>query len=129
MSDEQANVAPQQYAGDFLYILRSGPDTTAAGQECLDAILAAAALEVEIAVLFTEDGVHHLNSKRDLSACAQRDYTKGFRALPDLGVAHIYVDEVSVDVRGLKAFSVAAEPLQAEQIEHLIEQSRRVLVF
>lgn len=133
MSEEQAIVSPQQYAGDFLYILRSGPDSTAAGQECLDAILAATALEVEIAVLFTEDGVHHLTPGRDFSASARRDctrdYAKGFRALLDLGVAQIYVDKLSAETRGLRTFTVSTEPLEAGQIEHLVKQFERVLVF
>lgn len=135
MSEEQAIGSPQQYAGDFLYILRSGPDSTAAGQECLDAILAATALEVEIAVLFTEDGVHHLTPGRDFSASARRDctytrdYAKGFRALPDLGVAQIYVDKLSAETRGLRTFTVSTEPLEAGQIEHLVKQFQRVLVF
>jgi sulfur relay protein TusC/DsrF len=118
-------------ANRFLYILRAAPYGGASGQEALDAILAALALELEVSVLLTEDAVFSIKAGQMASSRGIKQYTKTFAALEDLGLRAIYADEIALLARGLTEtdLQLATQHLDSEGIKDLISQHDRVFVF
>lgn len=115
----------------FLYIFRTGPYSTAGGQEGLDAILAASALEVEITVLFVEDAVFLIKSGQQADQHGVKQYTKAFAALVDLGVHAVFVDGISMHARGLEEsdLMITAHFLEGGAISDLLSEQDRVFTF
>lgn len=115
----------------FLYIFRHGPYGSAAGQEGLDAILIAAAMELETTVLFVEDGVFLLKLGQLSSHHQVKQYTKAFAALEDLGVDDVFVDELSMSARGIQQddLMIPARPLDGLALSELMRKQDRVFVF
>lgn len=114
----------------FLYIFQASPYGCAAGQEGLDAVLAASALDLNCSVLFCDDGVYQLKIGQN-SVNGVKQYTKAFAALPDFGVEQIYVESQSLASRGLSLNDLLIEVavLETHAVKTLIAQQDRVLVF
>ena len=114
-----------------LIVLTQAPYASAAGQEGLDAIFAACALGIEVNVLFLDDGVFLLNKEQPNLETALRRYPKGFKALPDFGVAQIAVELQSLSARGLCEGDLIVNPLcmNGQRVGHWINQHDRVFAF
>ena len=114
----------------LLTIFRSGPYGTAAGQEGLDAVLAAAALDLNVSLLLQDDAVFLL--KRDQHSREDcKNYTKAFAALDDFGVEKIYIDKRSLAARGLELDDLLISPLVVDDadIEGIIASANNVFVY
>ena len=87
----------------FLYLLRRPPHGSIFAQEGLDAVLIGAAFEQAVSVLFLDDGVFVLKRGQAPAGTGLKDFARGFRALPDYEVEHLYVEDRSLAERGLRA--------------------------
>ena len=114
----------------FLSIFRSGPHGTAAGQEGLDAVLAATALDLNVSLLLQDDAVFLV--KRDQQSREDcKNYTKAFAALEDFGVEKIYLDKRSMVARGLELDDLFISPQVVDDadIEGIIASANHVFVY
>ena len=85
----------------FLYINRKAPHGTIYAQESLEVVLIAAAFEQEVALAFVDDGVYQLMQNQDTSALGNKNFSPTYRALGDYDVNQIYVEQESLELRGL----------------------------
>lgn len=85
----------------FLYVNRKAPHGTVYAQESLEVVLIAAAFEQEVALAFVDDGVYQLMQNQDTSALGNKNFSPTYRALGDYDVNQIYVEQESLELRGL----------------------------
>jgi tRNA 2-thiouridine synthesizing protein C len=85
----------------FLYINRKAPHGTVYAQESLEVVLIAAAFEQDVALAFVDDGVYQLMQNQDTSALGNKNFSPTYRALGDYDVNQIYVEQESLELRGL----------------------------
>ena len=85
----------------FLYINRKAPHGTIYAQESLEVVLIAAAFEQDVSLAFVDDGVYQLMQNQDTSALGNKNFSPTYRALGDYDVNQIYVEQESLDLRGL----------------------------
>ncbi len=64
-------------------------------------VLIAAAFEQEVALAFIDDGVYQLMQNQDTSALGNKNFSPTYRALGDYDVNQIYVEQESLELRGL----------------------------
>ena len=104
----------------FMYVNRRAPYGTIYALECLEVILITAAFDQDVSVVFVDDGVYQLKKDQDTTAIGMKNFSKTYRALDDYDVEKIYVEQESLDARGLSEEDliidvdvVAAENLRA----------------
>ena len=85
----------------FLYINRKAPHGTVYAQESLEVVLIAAAFEQDVALAFIDDGVYQLMQNQDTSGLGSKNFSPTYRALGDYDVNQIYVEQESLELRGL----------------------------
>lgn len=85
----------------FLYINRKAPHGTVYAQESLEVVLIAAAFEQDVVLAFIDDGVYQLMQNQDTSALGNKNFSPTYRALGDYDVNQIYVEQESLELRGL----------------------------
>ena len=85
----------------FLYLLRRPPHGSIHAQEGLETVLIGAAFEQRVSLLFLDDGVFLLKRGQSPSEVGLKDFARGFRALPDYDIEHLYVEDRSLAARGL----------------------------
>jgi tRNA 2-thiouridine synthesizing protein C len=85
----------------FLYVNRKAPHGTVYAQESLEVVLIAAAFEQDVALAFVDDGVYQLMQNQDTSALGNKNFSPTYRALGDYDVNQIYVEQESLELRGL----------------------------
>jgi tRNA 2-thiouridine synthesizing protein C len=85
----------------FLYINRKAPHGSIYAQESLEVVLIAAAFEQDVALAFVDDGVYQLMQNQDTSGIGSKNFSPTYRALGDYDVTQIYVEQESLELRGL----------------------------
>ncbi|MFC6631775.1 sulfurtransferase complex subunit TusC [Microbulbifer taiwanensis] len=85
-----------------LAICRRAPYGSALAREGLEAVLAGAAMEQAIDVLFMRDGVFQLMEAQAPDNIEQKNLWRNLQALPMFGVETLYVCESSLTERGIK---------------------------
>ena len=85
----------------FLYINRKAPHGSIYAQESLEVVLIAAAFEQDVALAFVDDGVYQLMQNQDTSGIGSKNFAPTYRALGDYDVNQIYVEQESLQLRGL----------------------------
>ena len=117
-------------AQKLLYVFTQAPYSNSAGLEALDAVLIGAAFEQEVSVLFIHNGVFQLKDSQSTSDQIKQ-FTKTYKALEDFGVDHIYVDQLSMNSRGLTSSQLICDTtvLETEQVKALVAEQFRVFTF
>ena len=115
----------------FLYLMRHAPHGSIFAQEGLETVLIGAAFEQSVSVLFLDDGVFLLKRGQDPAAIGLKDFARGFRALPDYEVEHLYVEDRSLLERGLAPGDLImdVEVVSPEQAGGIIDAHDVVLSF
>ena len=85
----------------FLYVNRKAPYGTIYAWEALEVVLIGAALEQDVNLLFMDDGVFQLTKGQDTSGSDMKNFSPTYSALGDYEVTKIYVDQQSLEERGL----------------------------
>ncbi len=88
-------------AKKFLYINRKAPHGTMYAQESLEVVLIAAAFEQDVTLAFIDDGVYQLLQNQDTGSIGTKNFSPTFKALGDYDVSRIYVEQESLELRGL----------------------------
>ena len=85
----------------FLYVNRKAPYGTIYAQESLEVVLIGAAFDQDVSMAFLDDGVFQLTKGQDTKATGLKNFSPTFRALGDYEVTKLYVEQESLDERGL----------------------------
>jgi tRNA 2-thiouridine synthesizing protein C len=85
----------------FLYVNRKAPHGTIYAQESLEVVLIAAAFEQDVSLAFIDDGVYQLMQNQDTAALGSKNFSPTYKALGDYDVNKIYVEQESLELRGL----------------------------
>ena len=85
----------------FVYINRKAPYGTVYALESLEVVLIGAAFEQEVQLVFVDDGVYQLTKGQNTDGIGMKNFSKTYSALGDYDVNQIYVDEQSLQDRGL----------------------------
>jgi tRNA 2-thiouridine synthesizing protein C len=85
----------------LLVLVRRAPHGAAFGREALDAILATAAFDVPLTVLFDGDGVFQLLAGQDGAAIGEKNTGANWEALPMFDVEDLHASAAALAERGL----------------------------
>lgn len=118
-------------ASRILFTFRHPPYGRATAHEGLDALLAAAVYEQDIAVLFLNDGVFQLLKQQQGDAGQARNHGRKLTALPVFGVDKIYVHRPSLTSRGLTEADLLldAEALSNSETREFMNTFDQILSF
>lgn len=122
---------PERVRKRFLYLMRRPPHGSIFAQEGLETVLIGAAFEQSVSLLFVDDGVFVLKRGQDPGELGLKDFARGFRALPDYDVEHLYVEDRSLAERGLTPTDLLmdVEVIGPERAGALIDAHDVVLSF
>lgn len=111
-------------AKSMLLVYRQSPWSGSGAREALDIALAGGAFDLPVSLLFLDDGVLQLATAQQAAAVQQKDLSANLRALPMFGVDELYVDQRSLDVRGLstEAFDLPVTPLDDAALRTLLDR-------
>jgi tRNA 2-thiouridine synthesizing protein C len=93
-----------------LFVIKRPPFGDRPAREALEAILAFAAFDQPIAILFMDDGVLHLLPNQDGSNIGHRPVSQLLSALPIYGVEKIYACQKSLSLHGIEPTQLALAP-------------------
>jgi tRNA 2-thiouridine synthesizing protein C len=85
----------------FLYLNRKAPYGTIYAWESLEVVLIGAAFDQDVSLAFVEDGVYQLTKGQDTTGIGMKNFSPTYAALGDYEVKKIYVEQESLDERGL----------------------------
>ncbi|MBC8259461.1 MAG: sulfurtransferase complex subunit TusC [SAR324 cluster bacterium] len=85
----------------IMHVMRNAPHGTIYTYEGLEMILIMAAYDQDISVAFVDDGVYALKKGQDTAGIEVKGFAKTFLALDGYDVEKLYVDQVSLEERGL----------------------------
>ena len=94
---------PKGTVKKFMYLNRHAPHGTNYAQEGLEVALIGAAFDQDVSIAFVDDGVFQLKTGQDSTDLGLKNFTATFRALGDYEVTKIYVEQESLEQRGLNA--------------------------
>jgi len=109
----------------FMYLNRRAPFGTIYAWESLEVVLIGAAFDQEVSLMFADDGVYQLVKGCDTSESDMKNFMPTYRTLGDYGVRYMYVDQASLEARGLTAddlIEVAWEDWETEEeVDNIVE--------
>ena len=113
----------------FMYVNRKAPYGTIYALECLEVVLVAAAFDQDVSVVFVDDSVYQLKKNQDTVAIGMKNFSKTYRALDDYDVEKIYVEQESLDARGLSAedLIIPVEVVAADNLREIMAQQDVVI--
>jgi len=85
----------------FMYINRRAPHGTIYAWEALEVVLIGAAFDQDVSVAFFDDGVYQLLKSQDTSGLETKNFSATYSALGDYDVTKLYVEQESLEERGL----------------------------
>lgn len=85
----------------FLYVNRKAPYGTIYALESLEVVLIGAAFEQDVALAFLDDGVFQITKGQATDEIGMKNFSPTYKALGDYDVNQIYVEQESLDARGL----------------------------
>jgi tRNA 2-thiouridine synthesizing protein C len=85
----------------FMFLNRKAPHGTVYALEGLEVVLITAAFDQDVSMVFTDDGVYQLAKGIDTKGIEVKDFSKTYRALDGYDIEKLYVDQASMDARGL----------------------------
>ena len=115
----------------FLYVNRRAPYGTVYAQESLEVVLISAAFDQDVSVAFIDDGVYQLVKGQDTGKVGIKNLSPAYRALGDYDVEKLYVEQESLESRGIGAddLIVDVEVKSAAEIATIMEEQDTILTF
>lgn len=116
----------------ILFISRHAPYGSSIAREALDAVLASAAYDQQISLLFMDDGVFQLLTEQDPGSIGQKSFASMLSVLPLYDVTNIFVHKQSIQTRGIKPdeiLLVDAQIIDSEEVHRLLTQQDQLLSF
>ncbi len=85
----------------MMYINRNAPYGTVYALEGLEVVLIGAAFEQDVSMAFIGDGIYQILKGQDTSDSDMKNFSPTYNALGDYEVTKLYVEQESLDERGL----------------------------
>ena len=85
----------------FMYLNRRAPYGTIYAWESLEVVLIGAAFDQDVSLAFLDDGVYQLVKGQDTSGVEMKNFSPTYQALGDYDVTKLYVEQESLEERGL----------------------------
>ena len=85
----------------FMYLNRRAPYGTIYAWESLEVVLIGAAFDQDVSLAFLDDGVYQLVKGQDTKGVEMKNFSPTYSALGDYDVTKIYVEQESLEERGL----------------------------
>ena len=112
-------------------LMRRAPYGTVYAAEGLRSLLGIGVFELDVSVVFVDDGVYVLVDNQDPAGLDMKPLDQAFSSLPEFGVDKFYVHSDSLRERGLTPADLVidAELVDDAGVARLLESSRIVLPF
>tara|TARA_B100000315_G_scaffold258872_1_gene312534 strand:+ start:473 stop:865 length:393 start_codon:yes stop_codon:yes gene_type:complete len=106
----------------FLFVNRKAPYGTIYALESLEIVLISAAFDQDISLVFMDDGVYQIVKNQETDDIGMKNFSRTYRALEGYDVEKLYVEEESMDARGLNEddLLVEVEVLNSEELGDLM---------
>ncbi|TLU58991.1 MAG: sulfurtransferase complex subunit TusC [Chlorobium sp.] len=116
--EENANVKK------IMHVLRHAPHGTIYTYEGLEMILIMAAYEQDLSLAFIGDGIYALKKNQDTAGIGIKGFARTFMALDGYDVEKLYVDQHSLEERGLTVedLVVDVEVMSSAEIGRLMKE-------
>ena len=113
----------------IMHVMREAPHGTIYTYEGLEMILIMAAYDQDISVAFIDDGVYALKKDQNTEDIEIKGFSKTFGALDGYDVEKLYVDQISLEERGLTEddLVVDVEILSSAEIGKLMTEQDAVV--
>lgn len=114
----------------ILFIFSGAPHTSLNAQEGLDALLMGSAF-TDCRLLLLGDGVTQLLKHQDAKQIGRKNYTQGFAALKEYGVASIGCRQSDLEERGIASseLSIEVDLLDDGNCRNWLDNADKVLNF
>ena len=112
-------------------LMRKAPYGSVYTAEGFRTLMGIAVFEMDISVIFLDDGVYALLAGQDPGQLDMKPLGDGFPMLKDFGVQRFYVHDESLAERGLTAEDLVmeVEVVSSAQIAEIMEAAGKVLPF
>ncbi len=134
MSETQATL-PTAPSGPrikkFMLVNRKAPYGTIYALESLEVALITATFDQDVSLVFMDDGVYQLVKGQQTQGIGIKNFSPAFRALEGYDVEKLYVDQTSMEQRGLNPqdLLVPVEVLSSAQLGELMAAQDVILSF
>lgn len=121
----------EQVGARIAMLMRKSPYGSVYPAEGFRAMMGIAVFEMDVCVLFLDDGVYALVKGQDPSGLDMKPLGDGFATLPDVGISEFYVHDESLVERGLSPddLAVGAKVVSAARIAEILAGCTAVLPF
>jgi tRNA 2-thiouridine synthesizing protein C len=108
----------------FMFLNRKAPHGTVYA-------LITAAFDQDVSMVFTDDGVFQLMKGIDTKGIEVKDFSKTYRALEGYDIEKLYVDQASMDARGLTEDDLIVDVtvLSVDEMANLMAEQDVVISF
>lgn len=111
----------------FLYVNRKAPYGTIYALESLEVVLIGAAFDQDVSLAFLDDGVFQLVKSQDTKEIGVKNFSPTYRALGDYEVTKLFVEQESLDERGLTADDLQEIMWEDEDEDYAEKPSIRIV--
>ena len=111
----------------FLYVNRKAPYGTIYALESLEVVLIGAAFDQDVSLAFLDDGVFQLVKGQKTDGIGVKNFSPTFRALGDYEVTKLFVEQESLDERGLTAGDLLDVTYEDEDDDYEEKPSIRII--
>jgi tRNA 2-thiouridine synthesizing protein C len=111
----------------FMFVNRKAPYGTIYALEALEVVLISAAFEQDVSVAFLDDGVYQLAKGQDTSGIGMKNFSPTYRALGDYDITKLYVEQESLDERGLKPDDLMEITYEDDNEDYAVKPSVRIV--
>jgi tRNA 2-thiouridine synthesizing protein C len=111
----------------FIYVNRKAPYGTVYALESLEVVLIGAAFEQDVKLVFVDDGVYQLTKNQSTEGVGMKNFSPTYSALGDYDIKEIYVDEQSLQDRGLTMDDLQALTWEDEDDDWAEKSSMKVV--
>jgi tRNA 2-thiouridine synthesizing protein C len=114
-----------------MFVNRKAPYGTIYALESLEVVLITATFDQDVSLVFMDDGVYELAKGQQTKGIGIKNFSPSYRALEGYDIEKLYVDQASLDQRGLTEADllVPVEVLNDQQMGELMAQQDVVLSF
>lgn len=131
MSEQQVPAPSGPTVKKFMFVNRKAPYGTIYALESLEVVLITATFDQDVSLVFIDDGVYELVKAQQTKGIGIKNFSPSYRALEGYDIEKLYVDQASLDQRGLTESDllVPVEVLDAQQMGELMAQQDVILSF
>ena len=101
MSEQQATTSSGPKVKKFMFVNRKAPYGTIYALESLEVVLITATFDQDVSLVFIDDGVYELVKGQQTKGIGIKNFSPSYRALDGYDVEKLYVDQASLEQRGL----------------------------